>query len=832
MSEPQLSHKGLTGARANELLILHGHNELPSSKPRSVFSFLMVSLREPMIALLLACASIYFFLGDINDSLLLLFSVLGVVGISFYQEYRSGRALEALRDLTSPRARVLRDGVTKRIAGRDVVRGDYLILSEGDRIPADGRLIESSHFQADESLLTGESVPVEKTMSGIEASTKKVFASTLVTRGTGVAIVTATATHTEIGKIGRLLSQAPEERTRLQNEMTRIVQVFGLVAILFSFLIAAAYFFKDESWPKALLAGLAAAMALLPEEFPVILTVFLALGAWRLSKKNILIRQPTATESLGAVTALCVDKTGTLTLNLMTVTRLQGPLADNEIVQIAALASQKDPFDPMEKAILNAFKESSSIQPPLENWETMVREYPLSPKLLAMSRVWQSHTGQPLIVAAKGAPEAILHLCRKTSPESKSLLQAIDQMSNEGLRVIAVAKAKCSTLDTKSLPNSQEEFDFEFVGVIGLRDPVRPEVPEAISECLAAGVRVIMITGDYPGTALQIAKTAGLKHPEKFLSGSDIEQMSDLELCQRVRDTNIFARMVPNQKLRIVNALKTNGEVVAMTGDGVNDAPSLKWADIGIAMGQRGTDVAREASDIVLLDDCFTSIVVAIRMGRKIFENIRHAIAYVFSVHVPIAGMASLPILLGLPPALFPAHIVFMELIIDPTCSLIFESLPPGPGTMRRPPRSLQSRIFNRSDLFRSTLQGAIMLLPIIGTYYFSLKSGSRAEEARTLAFAIFVFTNLGLIAVNQIEVLKTSYSQFFLVAALATTALLVTIYTPFLREIFGFAAMQPSDWLLAMSLAIAAALAAWGVGHLTTSSGQKIPQTEDSIRQ
>lgn len=826
--KPRSFNGGLSQTEAETRLQTIGPNELPSAKPRSVFDFLFQSIREPMVLLLIACATIYFFIGESQDSVLLLISVFAVIAISFFQEYKSGRALETLRDLSSPRALVVRDGEPRRIAGREVVPGDLLLLAEGDRIAADGVLVKTANLQTDESLLTGESLPVDKDLT--KSSTDlKVFASTLVTSGSGSAYVTQTGPKTEIGKIGKSLNQAPEVRTRLQSEMNRIVRVFGTIGVLASAIITAAYVFSKGEWAQGLLAGLAAAMALLPEEFPVILTVFLALGAWRLAKVNVLVRQAASTENLGAVTALCVDKTGTLTMNEMAVSQIRTldenwtatvPTTASEtirrVLEHAELACRKTEFDPMEKAIhraANVFLDHK-VQ---DDFEAMSREYPLSPQRMAMSCAWRKPSSQIHIVATKGAPEAIMQLCRVGKVETARIMKVVQDMSESGVRIIAVARAVFSE---PVLPASQEDFEFEFLGLVGFHDPVRPEVPSAIAECHTAGIRVMMMTGDYSGTATQIARAAGLKNPDQVLTGSEIESLNDLELKLRIRTVNVFARMRPAQKLRIVNALKSLGEVTAMTGDGVNDAPSLKWADIGIAMGLRGTDVAREAADLVLLDDCFTSIVTAIRIGRKIFENIQSSVGYIFAIHVPIAGMTMVPAILGMPAALLPAHIVFMELIIDPTCSLIFESLPPDPNTMKRPPRKLGVPLFGRRNFLRNSLQGLFVFAAVFTMYSLSLSAHFTEQSARTHAFGTFVLANLGLIVVSQPRVLRENGKSFFLIAGIAIAILAATVYVPFLRDVFEFSAMGVDEWGYSVGTAFFAVILAYLVRP--RNNGQK----------
>lgn len=814
---------GLTEVKALELLRVNGRNELPQSKKRSLFVLIVSSLREPMILLLISCASIYLLLGKASDSILLFLSVIGVVGISLYQEYRSSRALEALRDLSSPRALVVRDGKEKRIAGADVVPGDILIVKEGDRVAADCILLESAHVQADESLLTGEAEPVEKSTTLKENGADKIFASTLITRGIGTAQVLTTGSKTEVGKIGKALNIFLPERTQLQIEIGKLVRIFTVIGILVSVAVILSYGLTRGDWPQGFLAGIAAAMSLMPEEFPVIMTIFLALGAWRLSKRNVLVRQTAATENLGAITILCVDKTGTLTMNQMSVAECRTPESTfhfddkssnvfpenfHPLIEYGVLASHLDPFDPMEKAIRRTLDQKLVGTEHVHDDWILEREYPLSPELLAMSCVWRSKSTPGFRIATKGAPEAIITLCRLPASQVQVISDQISAMSKQGLRVLAVAKAE---FPAPPLPAIQHDFDFSFLGLIGLKDPVRSEVPAAIADCYSAGIRVLMITGDYPGTATKIASDIGLHSAEVVLTGSEIEQMTDADLMLRLKTTSVFARMIPNQKLRIIKALKLNEEVVAMTGDGVNDAPSLKWADVGIAMGGRGTDVAREASDIVLLDDCFTSIVTAVSSGRKIFENIKSAMSYIFAVHVPIAGMAIVPILFGLPVALFPAHIVFLELIIDPACTLIFESDPADVKTMKRPPRKLGVRLFSWLEIMKSVIQGVIIFIAIFGVFFLGHKYGYSPERNRTITFCTFIFANLGLIAINRPHILQLRNRAFIWVSSLAVLALLIVIYVPHLRPLFGFAEINLADW----SIAIVSSLVATLVGLL-----------------
>lgn len=792
------------------MLLQHGFNELPSGKKKSVWWLAFGIVREPMVALLLGGASVYFFIGSPHDSILLLSSVLVIVLIALYQERRSTRALEALRDLSSPRALVVRDGKEQRISAREIVPGDLLLVKEGDRIAADCKVLESLNLEVDESLLTGESHPVAK-----RPDSDSLFSSTLVTSGHGKATVIATGTQTEVGKIGKSLELENDTKTRLQVEIYQLVRRFGALALFFSFTVVLAFGFTKGDWPQGILAGIAAAMSLLPEEFPVILTIFMALGAWRLSTRQVLVRQSAATENLGGVTVLCVDKTGTLTQNQMTLHQLQSlessfvfqnqetPQLSPDLrllLETAVLASQKDPFDPMEKALRRACPETSDVG-------SLAMEYPLTPRLFAITRVW-GRDNQPYSVTMKGAPEAVVALCRMDSKMAASVRTKIQEMSSQGQRVLGVAQA---TWSEKTLPKEQEEFSFQFLGLLGFVDPLRPQVVESVQECREAGIRVMMITGDHIGTACKIAADIGLRFPERALVGADLEKMSEIELKQQVRDVSVFARMVPAQKLRIVNALKANGEVVGMTGDGVNDAPSLKWADVGIAMGGRGTDVAREAADLVILDDDFKSIVAAIGLGRRIFGNIRHAMSFIFAVHFPIAALTITPVLLGMPLILFPAHIVFMELIIDPACTLVFEAEEEDPRTMKRPPRDLNRPLFSYKDIFYSSLQGIAVFAVVFMLFIFSLKQGHSEAQGRTLAFITFVLANIGLIAANESvrSFLKNRY--FWLVFVLALFSLIAVIGLSPLRAIFGLVVPSVDQVVLAVTAAFVATAMSFG---------------------
>jgi Ca2+-transporting ATPase len=829
--------QGLTEQEALERLAEDGYNELPSAKKRNFLHILLEVVREPMFLMLIACGLIYLFLGDRAEALMLMGFVVVIIGITFYQEQKTERALEALRDLSSPRALVLRDGKQQRIAGREVVREDIILLSEGDRVPADSVLLSGSNVSVDESLLTGESVPVRKRAWDGHLEMGRpggddlpfIYSGTLVVKGQGIAEVRATGARTEIGKIGKALQILEPEDTNLQQQTAKIVRNFAIVGLSLCAIVVVVFALTRGDWLNGFLAGITLAMATLPEEFPVVLTIFLALGAWRISQHHVLTRRVPAIEMLGAATVLCVDKTGTLTLNRMTVTRLSVgketlevdgkqmslPETFHQIVEYSILASPTDPFDPMEKAMKElGGRTLLNTEHIHKNWE-LVHEYPLSEHLLAMSHVWRSPEGQDYVIASKGSPEAIADLCHFTPERTEALKNEINEMADRGLRVISVAKA---AFKPRSLPEQQHDFDFEFIGLLGLADPVRSEVAGAVKECYTAGIRIIMITGDYPGTARSIARQIGLQPMENLITGSELDAMSDEELKERIKTVCIFARAVPEQKLRIVMALKANGEVVAMTGDGVNDAPALKAAHIGIAMGGRGTDVARESAALVLLDDNFASIVQAVRAGRRIFDNLKKAMAFIFSVHLPIAGMSLIPVLLKWPLALLPVHILFLELIIDPACTVVFEAEADEPDIMQRPPRKLNEPLFGRAMILSGMIQGLGILAVVVTIYTIFLQTGYGEAVARMVAFVSMVIGNLGLIFANRswkhsiLKTLRVPNKALWWVTGGAILFLAFALTVPFLRELFKFAPLQRWEMVLIALSGLASILIAESV--------------------
>ena len=814
---------GLSAAEAASRLAADGPNALPRAKRRSALQVVINVLREPMLALLLAGGVVYLLLGSKAEAIILLAFACMSIGITAVQEARTERVLDALRDLTSPRALVMRGGQRLRIAGTDVVRGDVIVLAEGDRVPADALLLQAADLSADESLLTGEAVPVRKAVGDAAAARPggedqpMVYSGSLIVRGLGLAEVTATGPRSEIGKIGTSLDQLETATPHLQRQMRKLVVAFAVIGGAVALLVVGLYGWLRGGWLDGVLAGIAVGMAMLPEEFPMVLAVFMAMGAWRISKARVLTRRASAIESLGAASVLCTDKTGTLTENRMTIAGLYlpdgetltiskdpMPEAFRELAAAGVMASAPEPFDPMEKAF------HALAQADLRPGETLpgqarslIRSYPLSPKLLAMSQVWAKTdtpadgTGEHMI-AAKGAPEAVADLCHLAGPARAALLTAVDAMAARGLRVLGVAEAGFAG---QTLPANQHDFDFRFLGLVGLADPLRASVPAAVAQCKSAGIKVIMITGDYPATALAIAKDAGIGG-DTVTDGTALAAMSDAQLATAVQTTTVFARIQPEQKLRIVKALQASGAIVAMTGDGVNDAPSLKAADIGVAMGGRGTDVAREASSIVLLDDDFGSIVATVRLGRRIYDNLRKAMSFILAVHVPIAGLALIPLAFGMPLLFGPVHIAFLEMVIDPVCSLVFEAEGEEDGVMDRPPRPMAEPLFSTPTIIWSLLQGALVLGVVTAILFLAPGYGFDTDQVRALTFHSLVLCVVALIFVDRslsssiITAITRPNRALAMVLPIVAALLALTVFWAPARELFRFGALD-AQWLV-----------------------------------
>lgn len=805
---------GLSTLEAAQRLKQYGPNELPNTERRNLGRIVLEILRQPMFALLLGGALVYMLLGEPIDAVVLaLFASLSV-SISIVQESRSERVLESLRNLASPRALVVRDGKRQRIAGRDLVPGDIIIVSEGDRVPADSFLVAGDDLLADESLLTGESVPVRKKPAAEENAWGPpggedlpfAFAGTLIARGTGTARVVATGLLSEMGKIGQALQSITLEQPKLQKQLRWLVRDFAVVGIAVAGLVVLLFGLLRGSWLQAALGGIAVGMSVLPEEIPLVLAVFMAMGAWRISRTGVLTRRATAIETLGSATVLCTDKTGTLTENRMRVELIAAdgvvwrhkepfPSAEKiEAVLHGALgASAPVPADPMDRAIHEAALEAELAMP-----LTLLQSYGLRPDLPATTNIWNRTEDLAAVAYAKGAPEAIADLCHLSREARALVLGEVDRFAAQGIRMLAVAEAGLSWQDG-TRPQSQRDIPFNYLGLIGFADPLRATVPAAVKECRSAGIRVMMITGDYPATAKAIATQAGIE-AQSVLAGDALDKMSDQDLAEAMRTTSVFARIRPQQKLRLVEALKRDGEVVAMTGDGVNDAPAMKAAHIGISMGGRGTDVAREASSLVLLHDDFASIVATIRLGRRIYDNLRKAIEYIVAVHIPIAGLALIPLLFGMPLMLFPIQIALLEMVIDPACSIIFEAEKEERDVMQRAPRSPDTPVLPRKAALWAALQGLTALAIVAGALFWGSYLSMPEDQLRALVFTVLVLMNISLIFVNRSfrsslreALLRPNRSLWLLVSA-ALLVLATALYWAPAQTLFHFGPLHPDD--------------------------------------
>ena len=755
--------QGLTSREAQELQEKFGKNELTPEKKESFFHKILQVLSEPMFLLLIIAAVVYFILGEPRDGAIMLIFVMGIISIDVIQEWKTDKTLKALKDLSAPQIMVIRDGKEITIHSKDLVPGDYMLIAEGVKIPADGEIFKCSDLCIDESSLTGEAEGVWKvTVQNADPDYKDYwrrdycYAGTLVTQGNAVIVVDKIGAATEYGKIGINVASAPENPTPLQKQTKSLIKLCaGIAAVLFLFVGGVTFLNIPDHGMKAriiesILSGITLAMAMIPEEFPVILTVFLSMGAWRLAQKKSLVRKLPSVETLGAVSVLCVDKTGTITMNQMTVREtwsINGD--DHKLSEVMGLGCETDAYDPMEKAMIVHCEGLGITKEYLFGGE-LVTEYPFTNEAKMMGHVWK-RDGM-ISVAAKGSPEKILKLCKLSADALKMAEEKVLVMSQEGLRVIAVAQMIVE--DVSKVPETLGDCTLELCGLVGLADPPRESVKEDIKNCIKAGIRVVMITGDNGITAGSIAKQIGMPNSDKIITGDELNLMSDEELKEKIRDVSIFSRVVPEHKMRIVKAFKEIGEVVAMTGDGVNDAPALKYADIGIAMGERGSEVSREAADLILLDDNFSTIVETIKDGRRIYDNIRKAVGYVFTIHIPIALACLFAPLLGVNPLmlmLLPLHIVLLELVIDPTCSIVLERQPAEKDIMERKPRNPREKLLTAKILTKAILQGLVIFAASFGTYYFMLlNNADNPAIARSMGLVVIFLSNVLLVQVNS----------------------------------------------------------------------------------
>lgn len=804
-------YTGLSSAEVVVSRAKYGTNELEVKRQLNLFQKILHVFSEPMFILLLATASIYFILGEVSDGLIMLGLVFFVSGIEFVQGQKTDKALEALNTLSAINIHVIRNGKNVVIDSKDLVVGDIVLLAEGDKIPADGVILELQGLGVNESALTGESEVVYKKLE--DNSTERFkrnmcYAGCDVTNGSAVIEITAVGINTEYGKIGVALKSIKKVRTPLEKQIRKLIIICTIISLTFCVIVTAVNFFYNANLGmkdriiQSLLSGITMAMATIPEEIPVVLTVFLAMGAWKLAKQKALTRNMKAVETLGAITVLCTDKTGTLTQNKMTVQDVFTEAKDFPL--IAALACPRTPYDPMEIAIQD-YALQHGVKKSVYG-QNLLHEYVFNNEDKMMGQIWDLNGNKTLCV--KGAYENILPLCNLAKNQQTQIVQQADDFATLGFRVLAVAKRE----NMVQIPNELEDNRLDFVGLVALVDPPRLGVKKAVESCHNAGVRIIMITGDNGETAEGIAGQIGLRNCSEVITGAELETMSDAELQRRVKTTNIFARVYPNHKMRIVKALQHNNEVVAMTGDGVNDAPALKKAEIGIAMGKRGTNVAKEAADLILMDDDFTTIVDAVANGRTIYNNIKRVIAYILVIHIPIILAALFVPIAGLPLLLLPVHVVLLELIIDPTSSIIFQRLKPDRNIMREQPRALNEPLINRNIVVRCLLQGGMIFAAMFGSYYYLMKIGSSQELASTFAFTTLIFANVLVVYVLQsnnlaIKNLILDFKDKIIVLINTTiiAVLMLLIYVPFFGQFVGMVPLNLPELFTALGLAVLA---------------------------
>lgn len=774
---------GLSNAEANHLRKEFGPNTLESHQKTTIWRSIANILKEPMFLLLAVACVLYFVLGERSEAIMMLVSILFVVGIELFQENKSERALDALRQYATPKVKALRNGHWVELDTADLVPGDVVAISEGAHIPADGILLQQNDLSADESILTGESLSVTKD----EPNTSILFHGTMITAGKGVMRVTATGNRTEMGKLGKSIESIEKGETPLQIQITNLVRLMGVVGIVTFLLVFALNLWLEHDFWKAVLFSLTIAMSLIPEEIPVAFTTFMGLGAYRMVKFGILTKQPKTVESLGSATVICLDKTGTITENKMDIAEVYDISGQNRTLEFALWASETDPFDAMEKALVKRANDEHNNN--LRHGWQIIKEYALGGTPPMMTHVWENTQGDR-IVAAKGALERILHVCKADGPTRAQTLARANAMAAKGYRVLGVAS---STAPGDSFPAQQDEFPWKLEGLVAFYDPPKKNVEHVFNSFYKAGIRVMMITGDHAATALNIARSVGLKGTEKAVTGQEIMDMTDEALQEAVRHTHVYARMFPEAKLRVVKALQANGEVVAMSGDGVNDGPALKAAQIGIAMGKRGTEVAKNAASLVLLTDQLGGMVTAVKMGRRIYENLQKAIRYVISIHLPIILTVLVPLVLQwpYPHILLPLHVIFLELVMDPTAAIAFENEPGDPNMMRKPPRSVSANLFSGAELAISLVQGAVISAGILLMYQCAVHWGYEERGVRSFVFATLVFSNVFLTLANRSfertiwHTLRYKNPMMPVIMAISILMLLTILYIPALAGLF-----------------------------------------------
>ena len=803
---------GLNDADIPLLQKQFGKNVLNITKTSRFLLIFWDIVKEPMFILLSVACTLYFIAGEIDEGVLMLFAMLFVAAISVYQELKSSKAIEALEEYTEPKVVVIRDGIEKNIASAELVPGDIILLEEGNKVPADAILLQQNDLSVNESIITGESLPVEKSNTNTD---NFLYQGTTINSGKCFAQVTATGNNTKLGKLGKAVVAYAQPKTLLQKQVGKFVRQLALFGFGAFIVILALNYVNSRDAINSFLYALTLAMAVIPEEIPVAFSSFMALGAFYMAKRGIISRQPQTIENLGAVSVICVDKTGTITQNKMEVKNVYDYKTDrtldlktdanilcSNVLEYAMLASERDPFDPMEKAIWEAYHRYSRKN--LYEEKPIDFEYPLEGRPPIMTHVYEGVNEK--IVAAKGAAERIVRVCKLSEEVSYRILTKVKEFALKGYRVIGVAS---STYSSEHLPKHQDDFEWRFEGLLSLYDPVKENMHDVLDQFYNAGISIQLLTGDYPETAMNIAGIVGIKNHTVFLTGEQVFAMNEEELRQAVKTITIFARMFPEAKLKVVEALRANGEIVAMLGDGVNDAPALKAANIGIAMGQKGTELAKQAADLILTDDDLAKLVEGIRQGRKIFSNLKKAIRYIVSIHIPIILTASLPVLLGwkYPNIFTPIHVIFLELIMGPTCSIFFEKEPVEENIIKYPPRKRTRSLLERDELFITIVQGLVITAGILLMYYFFMQSHSLAIT-RTVVFVTLIVSNVFLTFVNRsfsetiFETLRYKNSLAPIIIIISLLFISLILFVPFIQNEFLLTDITTSQLLLCFVIA------------------------------
>ena len=795
----------------------YGKNQFQADSSNGFFLKIWNIIKEPLFIMLLIACLLYFILGEINEGLLMLAAMIFVSAISIYQEVKSSKALVELNQYTQPKITVIRDTKKQVILSVDLLPGDVISLEEGNLVPADCVLIKSNDLSANESIITGESLPVDKSPSDNQ---NLLFQGTTINSGKGFAKVTAIGNLTALGKLGKSLTNIIPSKTLLQKQIGNFVKMMAAFGFLIFALIWLINYFHSNNVLQSLLLGLTIAMAVIPEEIPVAFSSFMALGAFHMAKLGIITRQPLTIENLGAVSVICLDKTGTITENKMEVNSLYdfeanlneeikegGPIQSLELLQFARLASEREPFDAMEIAIVRAYGHNTDV---LNDPTTIIHEYPLGGQPPMMTHVYENE-GR-IIIAGKGAPERIIRICKLPSIDVNRIQAVITRMASKGLRVLGVCAADYAG---KDYPSQQDDFNWRFLGLLALYDPPKKGVKKEFDRWYNAGIKVKLITGDYKETALHISTQVGMRMNELAITGDQLMTLSPEDLQRTARETTVFARMFPDAKLKIIEALKANGEIVAMLGDGVNDGPALKSANIGIAMGSKGTEIAKEASDLILTDDRLEKVTEAIRQGRKIYFNFKKAVRYIVSIHVPIILTASLPLLLGwrFPNIFTPIHVIFLELIMGPTCSIFFEREPVERAIMTQPPRIKSRFMFTGNELLLSLLQGAAIAFGILSLYYFYMENNYPITYVRTIVFTTIIISNVFLTFVNrsfQETLFKTiRYKNDLVPYVLGASFIFIGCisFIPFVQQLFGLMQIHFTHFIVCTLVSLAITL-------------------------